>query len=430
MQMLTPEDVVLRQLLVEILAEIKHPAATTALVSGPSATSTPTCAPSPSTVLQGRPRDDYREVLLRALRHPLPMLADHAAEALVALDLREAVPSLVAMLKEPDPATPYPGRDGRPLVREVVRTNHLANCLLCHPPSVTYVDPVPGVVPNARWLYPIVTTSPVVVSRTVLVNNVVGVVGGRRVPQTIVTPVTPAQPVKPTQPAQPGPGAGTGTAKVNSTQAQQVIDFVNSLTSQTTSNGTTQQTGCHDYTALAGLLNNLLIPSTPPSPGKTAPPNGPSPAPPSPATGAKKAGTAQQGQAAVSQAGSTHNAGLLAFSHRAPQGIGHSGGGGGLFAKGGRVTPRTLASGTRPTTPFGPATMRGFGGGSTPITQTAIVPRTDVTVVNLPLVVRGDVTYLRQDFSVTQDVADPNDPEGHPAHALRLCGADAPCHRR
>jgi hypothetical protein len=200
MQMLTSEDVLLRRLLVEILAEIKHASATSALARRAVCDLDADVRAFAIDALRNRPREEYRDVLLRALRHPLPMLADHAAEALVALDVRDAVPSLVAMLKEPDPAAAYPGRDGRPLVREVVRTNHLANCLLCHPPSVTYTDPVPGVVPNSRWMYPVVSITPTLVERAGFVP-----VNGRFVlPQTPVvpkTPVAPAHPVTPTAPA-------------------------------------------------------------------------------------------------------------------------------------------------------------------------------------------------------------------------------------
>ena len=158
-----PRTSILRRLLVEILAEIKHRTATTALAQRAVCDLDAGVRAFAIESLRARPRDDYRDVFLRALRHPLPMLADHAAEALVALEMREAVPALVALLKEPDPAVPYSGKDGRPLLREVVRTNHLANCLLCHPPSVTYTDPVPGVVPNSRWLYPVVSITPTLV---------------------------------------------------------------------------------------------------------------------------------------------------------------------------------------------------------------------------------------------------------------------------
>src|SRR5205823_893639 len=219
MQMLTHEDGLLRHLLVEILSEIKHRSATAALAQRATCDLDANVRAFAIEALRSRPSDDYTDVFLRALRHPQPMLADHAAEALVALNVKEAVPALVTMLKEPDPTAPYPCKEVRLLVREVVRTNHLANCLLCHPPSVTYEDPVPGVIPNAKWLYPVIEV-------------------------TLRTPQSPAP---------------------RSSASQQLIARVNGITSQTTSTGTTQQTGCHDYSASPGTVPNVTVPSSAPS---------------------------------------------------------------------------------------------------------------------------------------------------------------------
>ena len=54
--------------------------------------------------LQRRPRDEARAVFLSSLRHPWAPAADHAAEALVALTDHEAVPRLIRLLDQPDPA--------------------------------------------------------------------------------------------------------------------------------------------------------------------------------------------------------------------------------------------------------------------------------------------------------------------------------------
>jgi HEAT repeat protein len=278
MQMLTHEDGVLRHLLVEILSEIKHRTATAALAQRATCDLDADIRAFAIDALRFRPRDDYVDVLLRALRHPEPMLADHAAEALVALNAKEAVPALVMMLKEPDPSAPYPGKEGRLLVREVVRTNHLANCLLCHPPSVTYEDPVPGVIPNARWMYPVVQ----------------------------ITSQAPT--------------------------AQRLVSRVNSITSGTTSTGTTSQTGCHDYSASTGTVPNVTVPSS--SPGSRS---------------------SRSGRPGASS--------------------------------------RRFVRSAAPAQPGQPAQLRS-------------VPQESVTVVNLPVLVRGDVTYLRQDFSVVQPVPD------------------------
>jgi sugar lactone lactonase YvrE len=99
--------------------------------------------------LARRPAEEYRQVLLDGLRYPWPAVADHAAEALAALQMRDAVPALVALLEQPGPDAPYtkPGKDG-PYVREVVRVNHLRNCVMCHAVSLDTNDKVRGRVPR------------------------------------------------------------------------------------------------------------------------------------------------------------------------------------------------------------------------------------------------------------------------------------------
>jgi HEAT repeat protein len=96
--------------------------------------------------LRERPLRDSRDVFLRAMRYPWAPAADHAAEALAALGDQEAVPYLVAQLKQPDPTAPYcVGK--YVVVQEVVRANHLNNCLLCHPPAFQGGEPCLGLDP-------------------------------------------------------------------------------------------------------------------------------------------------------------------------------------------------------------------------------------------------------------------------------------------
>jgi hypothetical protein len=100
--------------------------------------------------LKGRPAEDYIDTLLEGLRYPWPPPAGRAAEALAALRPEQAVPRLVGLLGEPDPDTPFLKTvDGKavPVVRELVRLNHLRNCLLCHPPSFSGHGPARGAVP-------------------------------------------------------------------------------------------------------------------------------------------------------------------------------------------------------------------------------------------------------------------------------------------
>lgn len=86
--------------------------------------------------MQKKKPSDYLPVLLAALRHPWPPAADHAAKALVRLEANDAVVQLIELLDEPDPQAPFtPSKKGAvPMVRELVRVNHLRNCLLCHAP--------------------------------------------------------------------------------------------------------------------------------------------------------------------------------------------------------------------------------------------------------------------------------------------------------
>jgi len=98
-------------------------------------------------VLKDRPRGEYRQVLLDGLRYPWAPVAAHAAEALVALDDREAAFSLTALLDAADPCAPARDKNNQWVVREVVRVNHLRNCLLCHAPSTAATDPLRGIVP-------------------------------------------------------------------------------------------------------------------------------------------------------------------------------------------------------------------------------------------------------------------------------------------
>src|SRR5262249_27798850 len=75
--------------------------------------------------------------------------ADHAAEALVALDDRDAVPALKQLADAPDPTAPYYDWTQKTYVtREVVRINHLGNCLMCHAPSTSQNDLVRGRIPT------------------------------------------------------------------------------------------------------------------------------------------------------------------------------------------------------------------------------------------------------------------------------------------
>jgi hypothetical protein len=106
--------------------------------------------------LKERPVKEYRPVLLAELRYPWAPAADHAAEALVNLDDRDAASDLAGLLDKPDPAAPFQDKDKNWMAPELVRVNHLGNCLLCHAPSLAKDDPVRGVVPERGKPIPVV----------------------------------------------------------------------------------------------------------------------------------------------------------------------------------------------------------------------------------------------------------------------------------
>ena len=96
-------------------------------------------------MLAKRSREEYIAVLLAGFRHAWPPAATHAAEALISLNDQKAIPALEELLTEPGPSGLLTV-NGNPksMVRELVRVNHLKNCLLCHAPAINVREPVVG----------------------------------------------------------------------------------------------------------------------------------------------------------------------------------------------------------------------------------------------------------------------------------------------
>jgi hypothetical protein len=143
-QILMAEDAPFRLLLVDMLAEIDSRSATVALAERAVFDLSPEVRQAAIYALMGRPKDHARKTFVMALRYPWLPVAEHAAEALVALQDKEAAPLLVAQLGKPDPAAPFATAKGAS-VYELVRINHVKNCLLCHVPAVGKGDPVVGI---------------------------------------------------------------------------------------------------------------------------------------------------------------------------------------------------------------------------------------------------------------------------------------------
>jgi sugar lactone lactonase YvrE len=154
-QLLMAENESIRKVLVDQLARIQGPKASAALAQRAVFDLNPEVRQAALEALRERPRAEFRQVFLDALLYPWSAVSDHAAEALVALDMKESVPALLALLDAPDPNLPFerPGAAG-PVIREVVRINHLHNCLMCHAPSFSRDDKVRGKVPDTNQPLP------------------------------------------------------------------------------------------------------------------------------------------------------------------------------------------------------------------------------------------------------------------------------------
>jgi hypothetical protein len=88
--------------------------------------------------LKSRREKDYTDMLLQGLRYPWPEVANRATEVLVRLERHDVLPSLVDLLEMPDPREPVVQKvKGKevPVVRELVKINHMRNCALCHAPA-------------------------------------------------------------------------------------------------------------------------------------------------------------------------------------------------------------------------------------------------------------------------------------------------------
>jgi hypothetical protein len=142
--------------LVKILNEYKESEATRLLAQRAIFDLSQEVREAATNALKHRPRGEYRRLLLDGLRYPWSAVADHAADALIALEDRAAAPKLVALLDQPDPEAPFQNEKEEWVVAEMVRINHLRNCVLCHAPSTGKDDPVRGIIPTPGKEIPVV----------------------------------------------------------------------------------------------------------------------------------------------------------------------------------------------------------------------------------------------------------------------------------
>ncbi len=145
--MLQGDATPVRLVLIEMLSGVHSAAATAALADRAMFDLSPRERQAAREALVGRPPEQFRQRLLAGLRYPWPPVADHAAEALVSVGDADASPALLGLVDLPDPAAPFRSEQGVWVKRELVRVNHLRNCLLCHAASGSQNDLVRGAMP-------------------------------------------------------------------------------------------------------------------------------------------------------------------------------------------------------------------------------------------------------------------------------------------
>ena len=129
-QMLMGEGSQVRRVLVEYLGRHVDPVTTRALAQLALYDLAPDVRTAAVEALRQRPSEEVRPLLLAGFRYPWAPVADHAAEALVALQDQAALPHLQRLVDQPNPAAAKEGN-----VNELVRINHLRNCMMCHAPA-------------------------------------------------------------------------------------------------------------------------------------------------------------------------------------------------------------------------------------------------------------------------------------------------------
>jgi hypothetical protein len=337
LQLLMHEDPTIRRTLVELLGDISGPAATRALAQRASFDLDSEARQMAVEALRSRDPADYRPVFLKALRYPWAPAAEHAAQALVALDAKGVVPELITLLQQPDPTLPHPLPGGRLVVQEVVRARHLTNCILCHPPSLTGSETQSlGVDPILTMAFPAAT-----------IKN-----------STSSTKATSRQ--------VPGSGALNQGGPSSATLTQMVQQSLQRVQSTP---------GCHDYSniAVSNPQQTLAI---------------------VPAAVAGSVGNAAQTAERVAPS----------LSAAPSQQLGNT-----TFQVAGKTYYAVyLKSAFQTKTPVQVQTQPG---------QTRTIRSGKTSLTMLPMLIRGDITYLRQDFSLMLQVPDP--PPGAPPGRTR-----------
>jgi hypothetical protein len=157
-QMLQAEAQPVRRMSCELLRGLPTAAATETLVKWAVFDTDPDTRAAAVDALRDRDPKEVTRLLVGHLRYPWPRAVEHACETIIALGCTDAIPHLAAAYDMPDPDAPFevdlPGQAGAVFRREVVRVNHLKNCVMCHAPSFAQTDLIRGTVPDLNQPLP------------------------------------------------------------------------------------------------------------------------------------------------------------------------------------------------------------------------------------------------------------------------------------
>ncbi len=121
---------------VQTLSTVSDPAASNVIAGRAIFDPSPAVRSASVDALREREPAEFRSVLLKGLNYIWAPAAQHADEALVAVNDQEARADLLALAAKPDPRAPRKKESGGWSVHELSIVNHLRNCLLCHAPEV------------------------------------------------------------------------------------------------------------------------------------------------------------------------------------------------------------------------------------------------------------------------------------------------------
>jgi len=150
-QMLPGEMAAVRRIACEVYRTIEGPEALDGLIAAAVFDTDFETRNAAVFALSERPRDQVIPKLIEMMDYPWVRAVEHTIEALIALKADTAAGPLAVFLDRPHPAAPASvvvGAASQTVRKEMVKTNHARNCMLCHAPSFDASDKVRASIPD------------------------------------------------------------------------------------------------------------------------------------------------------------------------------------------------------------------------------------------------------------------------------------------